>query len=119
MKIAVVGTGDVGRGAGAGPAGNGNDVTCADIDQGKIGRLNAGEIPIYEPGLEPMVERNLREGRLSFTTDVAGADVIFIAVGTPPGEDGSADLKHVLAVAETIGRNMPQDGPEKIVITKS
>jgi UDPglucose 6-dehydrogenase len=123
MKIAVVGTGYVGLVAGACLAETGNDVTCADIDQGKIGRLNAGEIPIYEPGLEPMVERNLREGRLSFTTDVAAAaaeaEVIFIAVGTPPGEDGSADLKHVLAVAETIGKNMPEDGPEKIVITKS
>ncbi|HEU4883537.1 MAG TPA: UDP-glucose/GDP-mannose dehydrogenase family protein [Longimicrobium sp.] len=123
MKIAVVGTGYVGLVAGACLAETGNDVTCADIDQGKISRLNAGEIPIYEPGLEPMVERNLREGRLSFTTDVgaaaAEAEVIFIAVGTPPGEDGSADLKHVLAVAETIGKHMPQDGPEKIVITKS
>ena len=123
MKIAVVGTGYVGLVAGACLAETGNDVTCADIDQGKISRLNAGEIPIYEPGLEPMVERNLREGRLAFTTDVAAAaaesEVIFIAVGTPPGEDGSADLKHVLAVAETIGRSMPEDGPEKIVITKS
>ena len=123
MKIAVVGTGYVGLVAGACLAETGNDVTCADIDQGKISRLNAGEIPIYEPGLEPMVERNLREGRLAFTTDVASAaaeaEVIFIAVGTPPGEDGSADLKHVLAVAETIGRSMPEDGPEKIVITKS
>ncbi|HST61601.1 MAG TPA: UDP-glucose/GDP-mannose dehydrogenase family protein [Longimicrobium sp.] len=123
MKIAVVGTGYVGLVAGACLAETGNDVACADIDAGKIGRLNAGEIPIYEPGLEPMVERNLREGRLSFTTDVAAAaaeaEVVFIAVGTPPGEDGSADLKHVLAVAETIGKSMPDDGPEKIVITKS
>lgn len=123
MKIAVVGTGYVGLVAGACLAETGNDVVCADIDAGKIGRLNRGEIPIYEPGLEPMVERNLREGRLSFTTDVAGAardaEVIFIAVGTPPGEDGSADLQHVLAVAETVGRNMPAEGPEKIVITKS
>ena len=109
--------------AGACLAETGNDVVCADIDAGKIARLNAGEIPIYEPGLEPLVERNLREGRLTFTTDVAGAtaraEVVFIAVGTPPGEDGSADLQHVLAVAETIGRSMPADGPEKIVITKS
>ncbi|WP_420126728.1 UDP-glucose dehydrogenase family protein [Longimicrobium sp.] len=123
MKIAVVGTGYVGLVAGACLAETGNDVICADIDQGKISRLHAGEIPIYEPGLEPMVERNLREGRLTFTTDVAAAaaeaEVIFIAVGTPPGEDGSADLKHVLAVAETIGKSMPDDGPEKIVITKS
>ncbi|MBW3572211.1 MAG: UDP-glucose/GDP-mannose dehydrogenase family protein [Gemmatimonadetes bacterium] len=123
MKIAVVGTGYVGLVAGACLAETGNDVACADIDEGKIQRLNAGRIPIYEPGLEPMVERNLHEGRLSFTTDVAAAardaEVIFIAVGTPPGEDGSADLKHVLAVADTIGRNMPHDAPEKIVITKS
>jgi UDPglucose 6-dehydrogenase len=123
MKIAVVGTGYVGLVAGACLAETGNQVACADIDRAKIDRLNAGEIPIYEPGLEPLVERNLREGRLSFTTDVAAAvaaaEVVFIAVGTPPGEDGSADLQHVLAVAETIGRSMPDDGPEKIVITKS
>lgn len=123
MHIAVVGTGYVGLVAGACLAETGNDVVCADIDAGKVARLNAGEIPIYEPGLEPLVERNLAEGRISFTTDVAAAisaaEVIFIAVGTPPGEDGSADLQHVLAVAEIIGRNMPASGPEKIVITKS
>ncbi|HEU0053938.1 MAG TPA: UDP-glucose/GDP-mannose dehydrogenase family protein [Longimicrobium sp.] len=123
MKVAVVGSGYVGLVAGAGLAETGNEVVCADIDAGKIDRLNRGEIPIYEPGLEPLVERNLHEGRLSFTTDVARAvaeaEVIFIAVGTPPGEDGSADLQHVLAVADTIGRSMPEDGPEKIVITKS
>lgn len=123
MHITVVGTGYVGLVAGACLAETGNDVVCCDIDQGKIDRLNRGEIPIYEPGLEPLVERNLKEGRLSFTTDVdtavAAGEVIFIAVGTPPGEDGSADLQHVLAVAETVGRNMPQDGAEKIVITKS
>ncbi|HLL48809.1 MAG TPA: UDP-glucose/GDP-mannose dehydrogenase family protein [Longimicrobiaceae bacterium] len=123
MRILVIGTGYVGLVVGACLAETGNDVVCADIDAGKIARLNAGEIPIYEPGLEPLVERNLAEGRIRFTTDVAeavrGAEVIFIAVGTPPGEDGSADLQHVLAVAETVGRNMPADGPEKIVITKS
>jgi len=123
MQITVVGTGYVGLVVGACLAETGNDVECADIDAGKIARLNAGEIPIYEPGLEPLVERNLAQGRIRFTTDVAAAvsraEVIFIAVGTPPGEDGSADLQHVLAVAETIGRNMPSDGPEKIVITKS
>ena len=123
MQIAVVGTGYVGLVAGACLAETGNDVVCADIDAGKVARLNGGEIPIYEPGLEPLVERNLREGRLRFTTEVAAAvaeaEVIFIAVGTPPGEDGSADLQHVLAVAETVGRSMPADGPEKIVITKS
>ena len=123
MQIAVVGSGYVGLVAGACLAETGNQVACADIDQGKVDRLNRGEIPIYEPGLEPLVERNLHEGRLTFTTDVARAvreaEVVFIAVGTPPGEDGSADLQHVLQVAETIGRNMPDDGPEKIVITKS
>jgi UDPglucose 6-dehydrogenase len=123
MQIAVVGSGYVGLVAGACLAETGNDVVCADIDAGKIERLNRGELPIYEPGLEPLVERNLAEGRLRFTTDVAGAvreaEVIFIAVGTPPGEDGSADLQHVLAVAGTIGGNMPAEGPEKIVITKS
>lgn len=120
MHIGVIGTGYVGLVAGACFAESGNDVICADIDEEKIARLNGGEIPIYEPGLEPIVERNLREERLRFTTDVAMAvresDVIFIAVGTPPGEDGSADLKHVLAVAETIGRNM---NGEKVVVTKS
>jgi UDPglucose 6-dehydrogenase len=120
MRVAVIGTGYVGLVVGAGLADSGNDVICADIDAAKIARLNAREIPIYEPGLEPLVERNLEDGRLSFSTDVAGAvrasDVIFIAVGTPPGEDGSADLQHVLAVAETIGRNM---NGEKVVITKS
>jgi UDPglucose 6-dehydrogenase len=123
MQISVVGSGYVGLVAGACLAETGNDVVCADIDAGKIARLSRGELPIYEPGLEPLVERNLAEGRLRFTTDVEGAvrdaEVIFIAVGTPRGEDGSADLQHVLAVAETIGRNMPGDGPEKIVITKS
>jgi UDPglucose 6-dehydrogenase len=123
MQVAVVGTGYVGLVAGACLAETGNQVACADIDAAKIERLNRGEIPIYEPGLEPLVERNLREGRISFTTDVAaavaGAEVIFIAVGTPPGEDGSADLQHVLRVAETIGQNIGAEGPEKIVITKS
>src|SRR5690606_24693378 len=123
MLITVVGTGYVGLVVGAGLAETGNDVICCDIVESKIARLNAGEIPIYEPGLEPLVARNLEDGRLTFTTDVAAAveagEIIFIAVGTPPGGDGSADLQHVLAVAETIGRNMPADGPEKIVITKS
>jgi UDPglucose 6-dehydrogenase len=123
MQIAVVGTGYVGLVVGACLAETGNDVVCADIDAGKIDRLRRGEIPIYEPGLEPLVKRNLEQKRLDFTTDVAravaDAEIIFIAVGTPPGEDGSADLQHVVKVAETIGRNMPATGPEKIVITKS
>jgi UDPglucose 6-dehydrogenase len=120
MKVGVIGTGYVGLVAGAGFAETGNEVICADIDAGKIARLNRGEIPIYEPGLDDLVERGLKEERLTFSTDVAEAvrrsDVIFIAVGTPPGEDGSADLQHVLAVAEIIGRSMQG---EKVVVTKS
>ncbi|MEX1183137.1 MAG: UDP-glucose/GDP-mannose dehydrogenase family protein [Gemmatimonadota bacterium] len=120
MQVAVIGTGYVGLVVGAGLAETGNDVICADIDASKIDRLNGGEIPIFEPGLEQLVQRNLEDGRLTFTTDVPAAvrasEVIFIAVGTPPGEDGSADLQHVLAVAEVIGRSM--DG-EKVVVTKS
>jgi UDPglucose 6-dehydrogenase len=119
-RVGVIGTGYVGLVVGACLAETGNDVICADIDADKVARLNRSEIPIYEPGLEPLVKRNLAEGRLRFTTDVAAAvrasDVIFIAVGTPPDEDGSADLKHVLAVARTIGENM---NGEKVVITKS
>jgi UDPglucose 6-dehydrogenase len=120
MRVGVIGTGYVGLVVGAGLAETGNDVICADIAEDKIERLKRGEIPIYEPGLEELVERNLADSRLRFTTDVAEAvresEVIFIAVGTPPGEDGSADLQHVLAVAETIGRNMTG---EKVVVTKS
>ena len=120
MKVAVIGSGYVGLVLGACLAESGNDVASADIDESKVDRLNAGEVPIYEPGLEPLIARNLAAGRLTFTTNVADAvrksDVIFIAVGTPPGEDGSADLQHVLAVARTIGQAMQG---EKIVITKS
>jgi UDPglucose 6-dehydrogenase len=120
MKVAVVGTGYVGLVVGAGLAETGNDVICCDIDDDKIARLQRGEIPIFEPGLDKLVERNLEDGRLTFTTDVAAAvrasEIIFIAVGTPPGEDGSADLQHVLGVAETIGTAM---NGEKIVVTKS
>ena len=110
MKIAVVGSGYVGLMAGACLAESGNDVICADIDQGKIDGLNRGEIPIFEPGLEPLIESNLEAARLSFSTDVPEAvrasEIVFIAVGTPPDEDGSADLQHVLAVARTIGESM-------------
>ena len=120
MKVAVVGTGYVGLVLGACLAETGNDVLCADVDAAKIGGLQHGKLPIYEPGLEPLVVHNLREGRLTFTTDVGQAversDVVFIAVGTPPDEDGSADLRHVLDVAGTIGRRM---NAPKIVITKS
>jgi UDPglucose 6-dehydrogenase len=120
MNVAVVGTGYVGLVVGACLAETGNDVWCADVNESKIAQLTRGEIPIYEPGLEPLVARNQQQGRLRFTTDVGAAveasDVVFIAVGTPPGEDGSADLQHVLGVAETIGRHM---NGTKIVITKS
>ena len=120
MKVAVVGTGYVGLVLGACLAETGNDVLCADVDTGKIAGLAQGKLPIYEPGLEPLVLHNLREGRLGFTTDVGQAversEIVFIAVGTPPDEDGSADLQHVLDVAGTIGRRM---SAPKIVITKS
>jgi UDPglucose 6-dehydrogenase len=120
MHVAVIGSGYVGLVAGACLAETGNDVVCVDKDAEKIARLQRNEIPIYEPGLEPMVQRNQAEGRLTFTSDIAGAvkpaRVIFIAVGTPPGEDGSADLQHVLGVAREIGRHM--NGP-KVIVTKS
>ena len=120
MKVTVIGTGYVGLVAGACLAETGNDVICADIDEDKIARLKGGEIPIFEPGLEPLVENNLASHRLRFTTDIAESvrvsDIIFIAVGTPPDEDGSADLQHVLAVAKSIGQAMKG---EKIVCTKS
>jgi UDPglucose 6-dehydrogenase len=105
---------------GAGFAETGNTVECADVDAGKIAMLERGELPIYEPGLEQLVTRNQSEGRLRFTTDVGRAveqgDVVFIAVGTPPDEDGSADLTHVLGVARTIGRHVSRP---KVVVTKS
>jgi UDPglucose 6-dehydrogenase len=110
MKIAVVGTGYVGLVVGACLAENGNDVICVDKDAAKIATLEAGRMPIYEPGLEEMVRRNHAEDRLLFTTDLSKAvpasEIVFIAVGTPQGEDGSADLKHVLGVARDIGRAM-------------
>ena len=110
MNISVIGTGYVGLVVGACLAETGNNVCCADIDEGKIARLKKNDIPIYEPGLEALVERNQKEQRLTFTTQlpeaIGSADVIFIAVGTPPGEDGSADLKYVLQVADLIGKHM-------------
>ncbi len=110
MRIAVVGTGYVGLVAGTCFAESGNTVVCIDIDQGKVDRLRRGEVPIYEPGLQELLERNVRDGRLSFTTSYAEgiptAEVVFIAVGTPPGEDGGADLKYVLAAAREIGRHI-------------
>ena len=120
MRIAVIGTGYVGLVVGACFAETGNDVVCADVDERKIRSLRDNKIPIYEPGLESLVERNQAQRRLAFTTEVAsaisGAEVVFIAVGTPPDEDGSADLRHVLNVADTIGRHMSR---ELVVVTKS
>ena len=120
MNIAVIGTGYVGLVVGACLAETGNSVMCADLDQAKIDGLRANILPIYEPGLETLVERNQSQERLVFTTDVASAiqsaDVVFIAVGTPPDEDGSADLRHVLTVGEEIGRNLRR---EIVVVTKS
>ncbi|MFC6224899.1 UDP-glucose dehydrogenase family protein [Hymenobacter artigasi] len=120
MKIAVVGTGYVGLVTGTCFAEVGIEVTCIDIDQKKIDNLHQGILPIYEPGLEEMVTRNVEKGRLHFSTNLAEAikdcDVAFIAVGTPPGEDGSADLKYVLAVARGIGENMNSYG---VIVTKS
>ena len=110
MKIAVVGTGYVGLVLGACLAENGNSVICVDKDEAKIATLRSGKMPIYEPGLEELVRRNEQEERLSFTTELPAAvqasEIVFIAVGTPQGEDGSADLSHVLAVAREVGRAM-------------
>jgi UDPglucose 6-dehydrogenase len=120
MKITIFGSGYVGLVTGACFAEVGNDVLCVDIDENKINRLLQGEIPIYEPGLDEIVANNIREGRLRFTTSITeGVDFglyQFIAVGTPPDEDGSADLSYVLSVADSIGRNMED---YRIVIDKS
>lgn len=120
MKIAIIGTGYVGLVSGACFAEMGIEVTCVDIDSHKIEKLRHGEIPIYEPGLEEMVVRNHREGRLKFTTDlrecINDMEAVFIAVGTPPDEDGSADLSYVLGVAHEVGRHMEN---YLVVVTKS
>lgn len=120
MKIAVVGSGYVGLVAGACFAENGNEVICVDRDAAKIRMLQRGKIPIYEPGLEEMVRRNRSEKRLNFTTALArgvrNSQIIFIAVGTPTGEDGSADLQHVLGVARDVARAM---NGYKVIVTKS
>jgi UDPglucose 6-dehydrogenase len=120
MNVTIVGTGYVGLVTGACLADAGNNVFCLDLDPEKIERLNRGEIPIFEPGLEAIVQRNEQAGRLRFSTDVAASvahgEVQLIAVGTPPGEDGSADLQHVLAAARAIGRHMKS---WKLVVTKS
>src|ERR1700704_6889896 len=110
MNVTVIGTGYVGLVTGACLADAGNNVFCLDLDGNKIARLNRGEIPIFEPGLEPIVKRNREAGRLRFSTDVAEsvahAELQIIAVGTPAGEDGSADLQHVPAAPRAIGRHL-------------
>jgi UDPglucose 6-dehydrogenase len=120
MNVTVVGTGYVGLVAGACFADAGNHVVCLDLDSGKVAKLNAGGIPIYEPGLEAIVRRNHAAGRLQFTTDVgasvAHGELQLIAVGTPPDEDGSADLQHVLAAARAIGRHM---SGYRVIVNKS
>jgi UDPglucose 6-dehydrogenase len=122
MKIAVIGTGYVGLVTGTCFAETGNRVTCVDIDRHKIEKLNGGTITIYEPGLEKLFERNLKEGRLLFTTNlaegIAEAEIIFLALPTPPGEDGSADLRYVLGVAADLGKII-QKGDYKILVDKS
>ncbi|MHB1587744.1 MAG: UDP-glucose dehydrogenase family protein [Acidiferrobacteraceae bacterium] len=119
MKLTIVGTGYVGLVTGTCFAEMGNSVTCVDVDAAKIERLQQGVLPIYEPGLDALVAGNQRSGRLRFTSELAqadGADAYFIAVGTPPGEDGSADLTHVLSVARDLGRLVSEDS---LVVTKS
>ena len=120
MNIAIVGTGYVGLVSGTCFAEMGNQVTCVDVDENKINNLNAGKLPIYEPGLEDLVDRNVSYGRLKFITDLTkvldDVDVVFCAVGTPPDEDGSADLKYVLAVARQFGQNIHK---YTILVTKS
>jgi UDPglucose 6-dehydrogenase len=120
MKIAVIGTGYVGLVSGTCFAETGNHVTCVDIDENKVNSLKGGKITIYEPGLEKLFERNLKEGRLHFTTDIEDAikdaKIIFLALPTPPGEDGSADLSYVLGVAEHLGKIMTE---YKVIVDKS
>lgn len=120
MNIAIVGTGYVGLVSGTCFADTGANVTCVDVDAGKIERLKNGEIPLYEPGLDELVKKNVAAGRLKFTTDLTAVlddvQIVFSAVGTPPDEDGSADLKYVLQVARTIGQNLNH---YVVVVTKS
>ena len=120
MNIAIVGTGYVGLVSGTCFAEMGADVTCIDIDEGKILKLQSSEIPIYEPGLDSMVKRNVEAGRLKFATDLTSCidnvEIVFSAVGTPPDEDGSADLKYVLDVARTFGQNIKK---YTLLVTKS
>ena len=120
MRVTIFGSGYVGLVTGACLADAGNHVICVDVDAAKIERLNRGDVPIHEPGLDALIKRNAQAGRIEFTTDavkgVAHGLFQLIAVGTPPGEDGSADLRYVLAVARTIATHMSR---YSIVITKS
>ena len=120
MKIAIIGSGYVGLVTGTCLADVGFEVICVDIDQEKVEQLKKGKSPIYEPGLEEMLDRNIQKGRLTFTTSLVSilddVEVIFSAVGTPPDEDGSADLQYVLDVARTVGRHMNK---YVLLITKS
>jgi len=120
MKLTLVGSGYVGLVAGTCFADSGNDVICVDVDAAKIKALNAGKIPIYEPGLEELVHKNVREKRLSFSMDLTGAvgqsEVVFIAVGTPEGESGDADVQYVLTAAEQIGKALKR---YTIIVDKS
>ena len=120
MNIAIVGTGYVGLVSGTCFADTGANVTCIDVDEKKIERLNNGDMPIYEPGLDELVMKNVKAGRLKLSSDLASVlndqEIVFSAVGTPPDEDGSADLKYVLQVAKTIGENLNR---YLVVVTKS
>ncbi|MBL4586843.1 MAG: UDP-glucose/GDP-mannose dehydrogenase family protein, partial [Flavobacteriales bacterium] len=120
MNIAVVGTGYVGLVTGTCLAETGNDVISVDIDEKKVNKMKNGEVPIYEPHLDVLFERNIRQGRLKFTTDlneaIEPAQVVFLALPTPPGEDGSADLSYVLGVADDLGKIMKD---YKVLVDKS
>src|SRR3989338_11314759 len=120
MKIAMIGTGYVGLTTGTCLASLGNNVVCLDIDKIKIDMLNQGKIPIFEPGLKELLERNVKEGRLSFTTSyktaVESSEIIFLAVGTPEGNDGQANLSYILSAAEEVGKNMNE---YKVIVVKS
>jgi len=120
MKISVVGTGYVGLVSGTCFAETGNDVTCIDVNEAKVANMQNGIIPIYEPGLEVLFERNIKQGRLHFTTNLAegikDAEIIFLALPTPPGEDGSADLSYILNVAENLGDLITD---YKVIVDKS
>jgi UDPglucose 6-dehydrogenase len=123
MKLAVVGTGYVGLVAGVCFAEAGNDVMCVDVDEAKLARLRSGELTIYEPGLEHLFRRNLREERICFTDDLVAAvrqsAVIFLALPTPPDKDGSADLSYILQAAERIGEILHQHIDYKVIVNKS